>query len=53
MTRGGRNNKRVGDEDDFANIMEQHKPGDVVTVKTLRDNRRLEYDIQLQAPITR
>ena len=43
----------VGDEDDFANIMEQHKPGDVVTVKTLRDNRRLEYDIQLQAPITR
>ena len=43
----------VGDEDDFANIMEQHKPGAVVTVKTLRDNRRLEYDIQLQAPITR
>ena len=43
----------VGDEDDFANIMEQHKSGDVVTVKTLRDNRRLEYDIQLQAPITR
>ena len=43
----------VTDEDDFATIMEQHKPGDVVKVTTLRDNRLLEYDVQLQAPITR
>ena len=45
--------QEVADEDDFATIMEQHQPGDVVKVRTLRDNRLLEYDVQLQAPITR
>ena len=38
----------VADEDDYATIMEQHQPGDVVRVRTLRDNRFLEYDIELQ-----
>ncbi|MDD9889498.1 MAG: trypsin-like peptidase domain-containing protein [Gammaproteobacteria bacterium] len=43
----------VADEDDYATIMEQRQPGDVVKVRTLRDNRTLEYDIELQAPISR
>ena len=43
----------VADEDDYATIMEQHQPGDVVRVRTLRDNRFLEYDIELQAPASR
>jgi len=47
------NGQQVADEDDYATIMEQHQPGDVVQVRTLRDNRLLEYDIELQAPITR
>ena len=41
------------DEDDYATIMELHQPGDVVRVRTLRDDRFLEYDIELQAPISR
>ncbi|HJN96656.1 MAG: 2-alkenal reductase [Gammaproteobacteria bacterium] len=40
----------VGNEDDYANIMEQHRPGDVVRVRTRRDNQLLDYDIELQAP---
>lgn len=40
----------VRNEDDLASIIEQKRPGDVVTVKTVRDNRILEYEIELQAP---
>ncbi len=40
----------IYDEDDLAEIIEQRRPGDVVTVRTLRDNRLLEYEIELQAP---
>ena len=40
----------VANEDDYANIMEQHRAGDVVKVRTRRDNRVVEYDIELQAP---
>ena len=40
----------VRNEDDYANIMEQHRPGDVVRVRTRRDNQLLDYDIELQAP---
>jgi len=40
----------IYDEDDLAEIIEQRRPGDVVTVRTLRDNRLLEYEIKLQAP---
>jgi S1-C subfamily serine protease len=43
----------IADEDDYANIVEQKRPGDVVRVKTLRDNRIREYDIRLQAPPNR
>ena len=39
----------VANEDDYANIMEQHRAGDVVRVKTQRDNGLVEYDIELQA----
>ena len=39
----------VANEDDYANIMEQHRAGDVVRVKTRRDNGLVEYDIELQA----
>ncbi len=43
----------VRNEDDYATIMEQHKAGDVVSVSTQRDNRTLEYVIELQAPFNR
>lgn len=42
----------IANEDDYATVMEQRQPGDVVKVRTLRDNRILEYDIELQAPIS-
>jgi S1-C subfamily serine protease len=40
----------VRNEEDYADIIEQYEPGDVVSVKTMRDNRLLEYEIELQAP---
>lgn len=40
----------VRDEDDLASIIETKRPGDVVTVRSMRDNRLLEYEIELQAP---
>ncbi|MDA1369271.1 MAG: trypsin-like peptidase domain-containing protein [Proteobacteria bacterium] len=43
----------VKNEDDYANIMEQHRPGEVVTVRSRRDNQFLEYEIELQAPLSR
>ena len=43
----------VENEDDYANVMEQHRAGDVLTVKTRRDNRVMEYNIELQAPPSR
>lgn len=43
----------VSNEDDYANIMEQHRAGDVVNIKTRRDNRVMNYDIELKAPINR
>ncbi|NQV68522.1 MAG: trypsin-like peptidase domain-containing protein [Pseudohongiella sp.] len=42
--------KPVRNENDYADIMEQYKQGDIVKVQTRRDNRLLEYDIKLQAP---
>ena len=45
--------KPVSNEDDYATIMEQHRAGDVVNVRTKRDNRIIEYDIELQAPPNR
>jgi len=43
----------VSNEDDYANIMEQHRAGDVVSIKTRRDNRVMNYDIELKAPLNR
>lgn len=39
----------VMNENDYADVMEQHRPGDTVEVITLRDNQRLRYEIELQA----
>lgn len=41
----------IHNEDDLAGIIEQKRPGDVVSVRTLRDNRLLDYEIELQAPL--
>jgi S1-C subfamily serine protease len=43
----------VKNEDDYANVLEQHRAGDVVSVKSRRDNRIMNYDIELKAPLTR
>ena len=43
----------VKNEDDYANVLEQHRAGDVVSIKTRRDNRVRNYDIELKAPLTR
>lgn len=40
----------VRDEDDLASIIETKRPGDVVTIRSIRDNRLLEYEIELQPP---
>jgi len=40
----------VRNEEEYAEIVEQYEPGDVVSVKTMRDNRLREYEIELQAP---
>ena len=40
----------VRNEEEYAEIIEQYEPGDVVSVKTMRDNRLHEYEIELQAP---
>ncbi|MEX2470352.1 MAG: trypsin-like peptidase domain-containing protein [Pseudohongiellaceae bacterium] len=43
----------VRNEDDLGAIIEQFEPGDVVAVKTRRDNRILTYEIELQPPPAR
>ena len=43
----------IANEDDYANAMEQHRAGDIVEVKTLRDNSVVEYNIKLRAPPNR
>ena len=62
LTRAERDRIRLGDviieiagqpvrnEEEYAEIIEQFEPGDVVNVKTMRDNRLREYEIELQAP---
>src|SRR5690606_5662588 len=40
----------VSNEDDLLNILENHQPGDVVTVITQRDSESVSYEIELQAP---
>lgn len=38
----------VVNEDDYASVLEQKKPGDIVNVVTRRDNQTLNYRIELQ-----
>lgn len=40
----------VLDEDDYANVMEQHLPGETVSVRSIRGNQSREYEIELRAP---
>jgi S1-C subfamily serine protease len=40
----------VRNEDDLASIIEQRQPGDTVLVRTVRDNRLHEYEVELLAP---
>jgi len=39
----------VANEDDLLTVLEAHEAGDVVEVVAVRDNRRLRYQIELQA----
>ena len=41
---------KITNESDYADVMEEHRPGDIVEVITQRDNQRLRYEIELQAP---
>jgi S1-C subfamily serine protease len=43
----------VRNEDDYADVLERHRAGDTVKVKTVRDNQLLDYDIRLLAPSSR
>lgn len=43
----------VRNEDDLVSALENHRPGDVVTVISERDNERLSYEIELQAAADR
>ncbi len=40
---------RVRDYDDLVDIIEDHEPGDKVTVKVIRDDRELEFEATLEA----
>ena len=40
----------ISDENDLAAFLENKRAGERVTVTTRRDNRVLEYEIELQAP---
>ncbi|MDH4226117.1 MAG: trypsin-like peptidase domain-containing protein [Deltaproteobacteria bacterium] len=42
--------RRVGNSDDLLNAIEQHKPGDIVTVQTRRGNQLLTFRVRLSAP---
>ncbi len=43
----------VNDEDDYADVLEQHSAGETVNVKTVRDNQFHEYNIRLLSPSSR
>ena len=42
--------REITNESDYADVMEENRPGDLVEVITLRDNQRLRYELELQAP---
>jgi S1-C subfamily serine protease len=41
--------KTVRNEDDFADVLEQHSDGDTVKIKTIRDSQIQDYEIHLIA----
>jgi S1-C subfamily serine protease len=41
--------KTVRNEEDFADVLEQHSDGDTVKIKTIRDSQIQNYEIQLIA----
>ncbi len=43
----------VRDEDDLASMLERYRGGDTITVTSMRDNRRIDYEIELLAPASR
>jgi len=43
----------VRNEDDLASMLERYRGGDTVTVTSERDNRRIDYEIELLAPASR
>ena len=43
----------VQNEDDLASMLEQYRGGDTVVLTSLRDNSRVEYEIELLAPASR
>jgi len=43
----------VRNEDDLASRLEQYRGGDTVVLTTIRENRRVEYEIELLAPTSR
>lgn len=42
--------RRITNEDDLVSVLEEHRSGDTVNVKTQRDNQSIEYDVELMAP---
>lgn len=46
----GVNDREINNSDDLLNAMEQHKPGDVVKVKTLRRGKTRLFQVVLSAP---
>lgn len=41
----------IKDQDDLYNALEQHQPGDSVSVLTLRNQKNMEFDVTLAAPV--
>ncbi|MEX0618281.1 MAG: trypsin-like peptidase domain-containing protein [Pseudohongiellaceae bacterium] len=42
--------EEIASQDDLLTVLEAHEPGDEVTVVTLREGRREEYRVELEAP---
>lgn len=40
----------IRNEDDYADVLERHRAGDTVSVKTVRDNQIRDYEIRLLSP---
>jgi S1-C subfamily serine protease len=49
----GIDGQTIRNEDDFIDVLEQHSAGDMVKVKTLRDNQIQEYEVRFLSPRSR